>query len=336
MAKTSAIAGPWIRRFLVGHLVDDRNLARNTQSSYRDTFCQWIPFMAERAGKAVDLLAIEDLSPDEVRCFLTHVERHRGCTVRTRNQRLAAIHAFAKFIAEHSPEHIPWCAGIRAVPFKRFDRAALCYLDKPEMDALIAAPRSSRVIGRRDHALLLFLYNTGARASEAAAVTIGDVERRPDGTGSVKLFGKGGKTRCCPLWPPTLTALARLSGSRPATDRFFINQRGEPLTRYGIHNIVKRYATAVGAKMESVRRKRISPHTIRHTTATHLLRAGVDINTVRAWLGHVSLDTTNVYAEVDLDAKAKMLHRCQSPAQRSTPRKRWKKDPELMDFLRSL
>ncbi len=274
MAKTSTIAGLWVRRFLVEHLVDERNLAHNTQRSYRDTFCQLMPFLAQDAGKAIDLLAIEDLSPDRVRRFLAHIERQRRCTVRTRNQRLAAIHAFARFVAEHSPEHIAWCAGMRAVPFKRFDRATLCYLDKPEIDALVAAPDSRRAIGRRDHTLLLFLYNTGARASEAAAVVIGDAERRPDGTGSVKLFGKGGKTRCCPLWPATLTAVVNLSGKRSATDKLFINRRGEPLTRYGIHRIVKRYAAAVGSEMESVRRKRISPHTVRHYSGPRTMPGG--------------------------------------------------------------
>jgi len=328
--------GPWVRRFLVEHLVGERNLARNTQRSYRDTFCLLMPFAAQGARKAVDRLAIDDFPPDRIRSFLTYIEENRKCGARTRNQRLAAVHAFARFVAERSPEHIAWCSAIRAIPFKRFTRAGLCYLDKPEIDALIAAPDSSRPIGRRDHALLLFLYNTGARASEATSVTLGDIERRPDGTGSVRLIGKGAKTRYCPLWPTTLSKILELAGARPAGDRLFINQRQQPLTRYGVHAVVRRYADAVSARMDSMRRKRVSPHSIRHTTATHLLRAGVDINTIRAWLGHVSIDTTNVYAEIDLEAKTKMLESCASFEPRSVKKRRWKDDPKLMHFLRSL
>ena len=335
VAKAATTAGYWVRRFLVEHLVGERNLSSNTQRSYRDTFRLLMPFTAKDAGKAIDRLTIEDLSPDQIRRFLRHIEHQRKCAARTRNQRLAAVHAFARFVADHSPEHIEWSSGIRAVPFKRFDRAALCYLEKTEMEALLAAPDTRRAIGQRDQVLLLFLYNTGARASEAAAVAIGDIEYRPDGTGSVKLLGKGGKTRSCPLWATTIRELRKLSVQRVPTDKLFMNQRGEPLTRYGIHGIVRRYANAAAAKIATMRRKRVGPHTIRHTTATHLLRAGVDINTVRAWLGHVSIDTTNVYADVDLESKRKMLDHCQPPPRRG-PRRNWNEDPKLMEFLRSL
>jgi len=336
MSKQTKMIGPWIRRFLIEHLIGERNLAPNTQRSYRDTFCQLLPFAAKDASKVIDHFTVDDLSPERVRGFLTHIECHRRCGTRTRNQRLAAIHAFARFVAERSPEHIAWCTGLRAVPFKRFNRAVLHYLDKPEIDALIAAPDCSCLIGRRDHALLLFLYNTGARSSEAASVTIGDIERRPDGTGSVRLVGKGAKTRYCPLWPTTLTKVMALTGKRPSTDKLFVNQRGQPLTRYGIYSIVRRHANAISGTLNSVRNKHIGPHTIRHTTATHLLRAGVDINTIRGWLGHVSIDTTNVYAEIDLEAKAKMLDRCESFEPREVRKKRWKDDPALMQFLRAL
>ena len=336
MPEMKTMIGTWVRRFLIEHLVVERNLAHNTQRSYRDTFCQLMPFAAAYAGKVIDRLAIKDLSPEMVRRFLTHIENDRTCGARTRNQRLAAIHAFARFVGERSPEQIAWCSGVRAVPFKRFDRAALSYLDKPEIDALIAAPDLNRSTGRRDHALLLFLYNTGARASEAAAVIIGDIEHRPDGTGSVKLVGKGAKTRHCPLWPTTITNLIMLAGQRTPTERMFINQRQQPLTRYGIHRIVRRHALVLSETLGSLKNKRIGPHTIRHTTATHLLRAGVDINTIRAWLGHVSIDTTNVYAEIDLEAKAKMLDQCQSFTPSTVAPRHWKNDPNLMDFLRNL
>jgi integrase/recombinase XerD len=159
-------------------------------------------------------LVVTEVSADVVRAFLRHVEERRGCGVRTRNQRLAAIHALATFVGERCPELIPWCGEVRAVPFKRYDRPSLCYLDKPEIDGLLAAPDRTTEQGRRDHAVLLFLYNTGARASEAAAVAIRDLDVRSDGSGSVRLVGKGSKTRHCPLWPTTMASLRAVSSGR--------------------------------------------------------------------------------------------------------------------------
>ena len=200
--------GGWVRRFLLEHLVVERNLSRNTQRSYRDTLRLLIPFAADERKTAVERLVVTDVSADVVRHFLRHIEERRGCGVRTRNQRLAALHALATFVGERCPELIPWCGEVRAVPFKRYDRPGLCYLDKPEIDALLAAPDRTTEQGRRDHSVLLFLYNTGARASEAAAVAIRDLDVRPDGSGSVRLVGKGGKTRHCPLWSTTMIVAA--------------------------------------------------------------------------------------------------------------------------------
>jgi site-specific recombinase XerD len=164
------------------------------------------------------------------------------------------------------------------------------YLDKPEMDALLGAPDRQTVLGRRDHALLLFLYNSGARAHEAAQLLI----RQLDLAGcSVKIHGKGGKERHCPLWPSTIEGLKALILNRPPAGRVFLNRCGHPMTRFGIYALIERYVRRIQGQIPSLAKKRVSPHSIRHTTATHLLRAGVDINTVRAWLGHVSLDTTN-------------------------------------------
>jgi integrase/recombinase XerD len=328
--------GDWVRRFLLEHLVVERNLSRNTQRSYRDTLRLLIPFAAEAHKTNVDRLVVTEVSADVVRDFLRHIEERRGCGVRTRNQRLAAIRAFATFVAERCPELIPWCGGVRAVPFKRYDRPSLCYLDKPEIDALLAAPDRTTEQGRRDHGILLFLYNTGARASEAAAVAFGDLDVRPDGSGSVRLIGKGGKTRYCPLWPTTMTSLRALTQGRSPDDPVFRNRRRMPVTRFVVHATVTRYATAAAIACPSLAKKAISPHVIRHTTATHLLRAGVDINTIRAWLGHVSIDTTNVYAEVDLETKAQMLSACGSFTATKVPARRWRDNPSLMQFLRSL
>ena len=158
---TDTLLGPWVRRFLLEYLVTERNLARNTQRSYRDTLCLLIPFVAQHAQKEVDQISVIDISSDVVRLFLQHLEERRKCGVATRNQRLAAVHSLARFIGLHSPEHIVWCGQLRTIPRKRAPRSTITYLEKPEMDALLNAPDQSTDQGRRDHALLLFLYNTG-------------------------------------------------------------------------------------------------------------------------------------------------------------------------------
>jgi len=327
------LLGPWVRRFLLEHLVGERNLACNTQRSYRDTIILFMPFVAGKVGKPVDRLAIEHVSADLVRLFLVDLEQSRGSSIATRNQRLAAIHAMARFVAEHSPEHIAWCGEIRAIPFKKTIKAVLPYLDKAEMDALLASPDCQTAQGRRDHALLLFLYNSGARADEAAHVTIADLALAPPA--SVRILGKGNKERCCPLWPATARELTELVAYRGPQERVFLNRCGQPITRFGIHTLVERCVLKARRRMPSLPTKRVSPHTIRHTTAMHLLRAGVDINTIRAWLGHVSIDTTNVYAEIDLEMKAKVLAKCEIFDQRKLGR-HWREDRNLMTFLRTL
>lgn len=331
-----SVAGVWVRRFLLEHLIVERNLSRHTQRSYRDTFRLLLPFAAARQRRPIDRLALTDLSAPVVRDFLQHLEAERGCAVRTRNQRLAAVHAFAYFVGERDPEWLAWCREVRSVPFKRYDRPALAYLDKAEIDALLAAPDRTTDGGRRDHALLLFLYNSGARASEAAGLSLDDVDRQADGSGSVRLRGKGGKTRYCPLWPATMRVLGQVTTGRAIHDPVFLNRCRRAMTRFAIHATIARCVAQATPAQPSLAKKAVSPHVIRHTTATHLLRAGVDINTIRAWLGHVSIDTTNIYAEVDLDTKARMLTACQAFGSRAAPEKRWRDDPSVMQFLRSL
>jgi integrase/recombinase XerD len=327
----TCLIGPWIRRFLMEHIVGERNLAKNTQASYRDTLVLSLPFAAEKARKSIDRLLVDDLSPDVVRLFLAYLEGPRSCSAATRNQRLAALHAFARFVGERSPEHIAWCTQIRSIPFKNTPKPAMPYLDKQEMDALLDAPDASTTQGLRDYALLLFLYNTGARAEEAAHLTLGDLELD---SLSVKITGKRGKIRFCPLWSLTARTLEPLIAGRQENEPVFLNCRGQAMTRFGVYGLVKRYSIKAEEKIPSLRKKRVSAHSVRHTTAVHLLRAGVDINTIRAWLGHVSLDTTNVYAEVDLEMKAKALAHCD--IFNSSHTSNWKDQPDLMAFLKAL
>lgn len=331
--RTFDLLAPWIRRFLLEHLVSERNLAHNTQSSYRDMLVLFLPFVANKIAKSIDIITVEDVRADIVRQFLLELEQKRGCSISTRNQRLASIHALARFIGEHSPEHIAWLTEVRSIPFKKTSKPSMAYLEKHEMDALLNAPNRQYLQGVRDHALLFFLYNSGARASEAAHLTIADLDL---GTPpSVTLLGKGGKERRCPLWPQTVGKLAPLIAGRKPNDPVFLNRRRQPITRFGIRALVKRSAKDASQQLPSLAVKPISTHTIRHTTAVHLLRSGVDFNTIRAWLGHVSLDTTHIYAEVDLEMKAKALAQCEIP-ESATGAEHWSNNPELMAFLKSL
>jgi integrase/recombinase XerD len=324
--------GHWIRRFLLEYAVSERNLSPNTRASYRDMLVQLLPYVAKRKGVSVDTLAVTDLSAEVVRAFLAHLESERECSTSTRNQRLASIHALARFVGAHSPQHVEWCAQIRMVPIKKGVATNVAYLEKPEIDALLAAPNRSLNQGARDHALLLFLYNSGTRVSEAASLRIGDIDWHAR---SALIVGKGSKERRCPLWANTIEQLRRLAAQRPNDAHVFLNRRGEPITRYGIHAMIERYVAKLRATTPQLRGKRISPHVIRHSTATHLLQAGVDINTIRAWLGHVSLDTTSIYAETDLATKKRAL----ATLDRGRTRKAsggWAKKPDVMEFLRSL
>ncbi len=330
---TKTLIGPWIRRFLLEYIIGERNFTKNTQQSYRDTLTIFLSFLTKHIGRPIDRICIEDVSPDSVRQFLKYLEESRNCSNSSRNQRLAAIRSLAHFIGMYSPEHIAWCGQIREIPFKKGKTSSMSYLEKDEMDALLVAPDRSTSQGRRDYGMLLFLYNSGARADEAAHIKIRDIIF--SSPASVKILGKGNKIRICPLWPITASILSEITEHHDPDDRVFLNRRGQPITRFGIYEMVERYVSKVTVTIPALGNKRISPHTIRHTTAVHLLRAGVDINTIRAWLGHASLNTTNVYAEVDLEMKAKALAKCDVKA-RAKNRKRWRENDGLMAFLRSL
>jgi integrase/recombinase XerD len=284
-------------------------------------------------------LTVEQATAEVVRDFLTYLKSERHNAATTLNQRLTMIHSLFRFIGRQAPELVELAAQLQAVPLRRVDYPTVPYLEKAEIDALLATPDRERPQGQRDYALLLFLYNSGARADEAAHLTRGALDLgRP---ASVRILGKGRKMRLCPLWDHTAQVLRTLLEDRLESSsdaRVFLNIRGQPLTRFGIHTAIERIAARAAARVPSLMNKRVSPHTLRHTSAVHLLRAGVDINTIRAWLGQVSLATTNRYAEVDLEMKAKALATCaisasDRPINRSDTRC---KQSNLMSFLASL
>jgi integrase/recombinase XerD len=324
--------GPWLRRFLVEYIVTERNLARNTRTSYRDTFSLLLPFVSGKLRKPVDRLAVRDLTSGLVLMFLTHLEDDRGCSVRTRNQRLAAIRAFARFVGSRDPAHVEWCGHIRAVASKKSMSPPVGWLTRAEMEAMLAVPDRRTKRGRSEYALLLFLYNTGARVSEATQLKVRDLKfgRSNGGHDLATLQGKGGKMRQCPLWPETERVLANEVLDREAEAPVFVSRLGTQFTRFGVYRLIERCA----ARVPELAARTITPHVIRHTTACHLVLAGVDINTIRAWLGHVSISTTNIYAEIDLTLKANAVALCEVGQQR--PGRSWKEDKDLMAFLKSL
>ena len=331
---------PWLRRFLAEYIVTERNLAANTRHSYRDTFRILLPFIADLRSKprrgartAIDRLAIDDLSADRLRQFLDHLEEARGCSVQTRNQRLAAIRAFARFVGSREPALIDWCAQIRAIPVKKAQATPVTWLTRAEMQCLLDVANADTVQGRNKHALLLFMYNTGARVSEVAGLVVGDLEigdRRRGDHALVTFRGKGGKIRRCPLWSCTEKLLVEMLKGRDNAAPVFLSQQGRAYTRTGILRLVQRQA----ARIPSLANRKITPHTLRHSCGTHLLQAGVDINTIRAWLGHASLNTTNIYVQIDLEMKAKAMALCE--AGMVTPNRGWKQEHGLMAFLNAL
>lgn len=338
--SSSHLLGSFVRRFLLESVIADRNLSRNTQKSYRDAIRLLLRFIAERYGIDPTHLTVEDVTAEVVRNFLTYLEKDHSSSPATINQRLTAIRSLFRFISQCVPELVALATQVETVPLRKTVLPTISYLEKKEIDAFLATPDRRRLQGQRDYALLLFLYNAGARASEAAHVTVRDLDLGP--SPFVRILGKGRKIRLCPLWPHTAKVLRALLGRRvegPTEASVFLNVRGAPITRFGIYALVERIANRASKQMPSLQGKHISPHVIRHSTACHLLRSGVDINTIRDWLGHVSLETTNRYAKVDLEMKAKALATCEVTEPGRTPAEEkasWRNDRDLMAFLNSL
>ncbi len=326
------VLGPWLQRFFEEYLVTERNVALNTWESYLSTFKLFVPFLCGKLRKPDYKLGVQDISYELVLEFLAHLEDGRGCSVQTRNQRLTAVRVFARFVGGRDPTHIGWSGRVRSIPFKKAAPQAIVALSTVEADAMLDVPDRSTERGRIEYALLHFLRHVGARVSEATGLKVGDVQvRRRDGRHAlVTLHGKGGKMRQCPLLPDTQRALAELIDGREPDEAVFLSRYGKPYTRFGVYRLVERCADRVPA----LAGKKITPHVLRHTAACELVRAKVDINTIRALLGHASLDTTNVYAEIDLAMKAEALALCD--AAEPGPSRPWKEDKGVMAFLNSL
>ena len=324
-----------LRSFFQEWLAEQRNASVHTIRSYRDTWRLFLRYVAERKHKEVAEIKFADLTATEVSAFLGHAEHDRKGTIGTRNCRLAAIRSFFHFVAGKEPTAIAQCTQVIAVPIKRAPIPAPCYLEQREVEAILAQPDRSTLEGLRDHAFLSFLYNSGARVQEALDLTPEAI--RFETPHCVRLYGKGRKERVCPLWPETVLLLKKLLERQPrgSNERLFVNRYGDPLSASGVRFKLSAYVESAAKTVPTLRSKTVTPHSFRHATAVHLVSAGVDVTVIRSWLGHVSLDTTNHYAQANLETKRKAMERVGAPG----PGKKlpsWKRDASVLDWLDSL
>lgn len=303
--------GRIVESFFRDALATQRRASPQTVASYRDSLKLFLVFAAKQKDRPPSSLKVSDLDADMVLAFLNHLEKDRNSSIATRNVRRTALRSFFRHVGYEDPASLGIVERVLLVPAKRCDRKGVDFLRPEEQAALLDAPDRSSVRGRRDHALLLFLVRTGARESEAIAVDIRHA--RLVLPRQVLLFGKGSKERIVPLCEATTAALERMlvdrDGGQPE-DPLFLSRTGRRLTRHGAIRIVSRHATAATATMPSLGQRSIAPHLLRHTFAMNMLRAGVDLATIRAWLGHVSVQTTHMYVEADTEMKRKALEKC--------------------------
>jgi site-specific recombinase XerD len=333
MSKTHL--APWLHSFFHEWLGEQRNSSRHTVLSYRDTWRLFLRFVAGRRSRSVSSLTLTDLTADEVIAFLKHMETQRRATVGTRNCRLAAIRSFFRYVADGEPLVAMQCAAVLRIPTKKGPRTDPEYLESDEVAAILRQPDRSTPEGQRDHALLALLYNTGARIQEALGLCPGNI--RLAAPAQVKLFGKGRKERICPLWPETAKLLEALLKRQPRLDHepLFVNRYGQPLGAAGVRFKLAQYVKAAAEEIPSLRKKRVHPHTFRHTAGVQLVAAGVDVTVIRSWLGHVRLDTTNHYARANLETKRRAIEQVDRSTRPGSP-PRWRRNPDLLNWLDSL
>jgi integrase/recombinase XerD len=324
---------PALEAFFTDRLLKQRRVSPHTIAAYRDTFRLLLGFAQAQLGKPPAQLDLADLGPALIGAFLDHLERHRHNSIRTRNARLAAVHSFFRFAALREPAHAAMIQQVLAIPPKRCERTLITFLTRPEIDALLAAPDRSGWIGRRDHALLLTLIQTGLRVSELTQLRCQDTEL---GTGAhLRCHGKGRKDRITPLTTQTAAVLRTWLREHDATPAhpLFPTRRGGPLSRDAVEFLLTKYAATAAQHCPTLRSKKLSPHVLRHTTAMQLRQAGIDISVIALWLGHENIETTQVYLHADLALKEQALARTTPP--RTTPG-RYRAPDTLLAFLEHL
>jgi integrase/recombinase XerD len=324
---------PLVQGFFTDRLMRQRQASPHTVAAYRDTMKLLFGFAQERTGRHPVALSLTDLDAVTIGAFLHHLEAGRGNSISTRNARLAAIHSFFRYAGQRAPEHAALIQRVLAIPAKRFDRAIVSYLSEAEAEALIAAPDRTSWIGRRDHGLLLVAVHTGLRNAELAGLTIEDAHL---GAGAhVRCHGKGRKDRCTPLTRAavrTLREWKRERGGQPP-DPLFPTRLGGRLSRDAIERLVAKHAKAAATACPSMAGKKVTPHTLRHSTAMALLRGGVDISVIAMWLGHETTEATQIYLHADMSIKERALARVALPTSRPG---RYTPPDTLLNFLDNL
>ncbi len=326
-----------VEAYFRNYLIQSRGASPHTIRAYRDTLRLLFKFLADRESRPVAELTLDDLHADAILAFLAHLETSRANSVASRNIRLAAIRSFFRHLVELDLTRAGQYQRVLSLPNKRAHLGAAQYLEPHDVKSLLAQPDRSTATGRRDHALMLFLYNTGARVSEALGVRVENLSLVSPR--HVRLLGKGRKERLCPLWRETTEALTQLSAVREGrrADRVFCNRAGEGLTRDGVAYLLRKYAIMAARTSPALRRRRITPHVMRHSCAVALLQAGVDITVIRDYLGHASIATTNRYVATNLKMKRDALEQFWSRAGLAPARTRpWRPKPDVLAYLASV
>jgi len=325
-----------LQRFLGDYLPHQRAFSIHTIRSYRDSLKLLLLFVAGPKRHVADL-TVADLTPAKIITFLDHLEAHRGNDAATRNVRLSAIHSFFDYLGAEWPEHLDQARRVLAITFKRTTHRIIDYLEAEEVRTILEQIDRRTVWGRRDYVLLALMFNTGARVQEI--VTLQTTDLHLTAPHSVRFLGKGRRERICPLWPETARLLQQhLTDSgldAPVSQALFRNHRGTPLTRFGARLILQRHVARASAVLPALKNKRIHPHSIRHATAVYLLKSGVDFSTIAHWMGHRSLNTTQKYTAIDLQAKRAALAKAE-PVTKSKRLPRWRTDNDLLTWLESL
>lgn len=330
--KSSRTMSSLLQEFFTEYLINQRRASQHTIASYRDSFCLLLKYAQQRLKKFPVVLEFCDLNARFISNFLNHLEKDRGVSVRSRNQRLAAIHSFFRYISLYVPEHIELIQQVLAIPSKRYEKKIVEFLDRPEIDSLLEVPNRKTWIGCRDHALLMLMIQTGIRVSELTSLCYQDVVFGPGAY--IRCRGKGRKERCTPLMKQMIAVLRAWlkEGDYEPADPLFPSARGGPLSSDSIQYLVAKYAVIAQEKCPSLKRKRISPHVLRHTAAMEMLQAGIDRSMIALWLGHESYETTQIYLDANLSIKEKLLEKM---APLKVRKGRYRADDQLLIFLKS-
>lgn len=322
-----------LQEFFLERLMKQRNASAQTVASYRDGFRLLLQFAQRHLGKAPEKLALADLDAALILSFLNHLESVRHNAIRSRNARFAAIRSFLHFAALKEPTALPSIQRVLAVPMKRFDKPLLGFLSKIEMQAILDAPDRTTWCGQRDRIMFATLYNTGARVSEITGLCVADVVLGH--SASVRIHGKGRKERSVPLWRNTASQIRRWLPriNRTPDHPLFPTHSGAPMTRSAVAARLQLAVQSAAACCPQLEKHRVSPHTIRHATAMHMLQAGVEIAVIALWLGHESPATTHMYVEADLAMKERALNAVQPPRIKQS---RYQPPDRIMHFLQSL